>query len=262
MMESLSCLLRGSLIRENLPSNVDSSRLGGAMAKTEELVEICRRHLLPEAISAVLPEPYIPYVPKIWNGVLVLGEAQHLGKRNIDYRKELLAGDERSRFTRLSPKIRVHPWEDFTLPFAVEAALGLVADECAVSNAVLWSQVKENDNNANPSAALVRRAGEFWKEILSAITPKRVIACGRISRSVFGSMAESPNQRGRFVFPLLPSPRATASLIPVFPEARVAAQFPAIARKVLERPEWLKKYRADKIAYACHMAEKAKEAGW
>jgi hypothetical protein len=120
----------------------------------------------------------------------------------------------------------------------------------------------ENGNNATPSAALVRRAEDFWKEILSAITPNRVIACGNISRSVFGSMAESPSQWGQFVFPLLPSPRATASLIPDFPEARVVSQFPAIARKVLERPEWLEKYRANKIAYACHMAEKAEEAGW
>ena len=152
-----------------------------------ELIEICHRHLVPLTIPAIVREPYIPFVPETWNGVLVLGEAQHLGKKNLNYRMRLLDADQLTRLTRLrleNGALGISPWDDGTLRFAVEAALGLLAEECAVSNAVPWSQVNENDDNANPSRELIKLAARFWEEMLPALAPARVIACGGIARSV------------------------------------------------------------------------------
>ena len=187
------------------------------------------------------------------NGVLVLGEAEHLGTKNLKYRNRLLSANRLTRVTRLClAKGRIAPWDDWTLPFAVEATLGLVASECAVSNAVLWSHLKANDDNANPSAELVERARRFWTEILPALAPTQVIACGKIAHSVFEPMIPSAGQSWRFMFPRLPSPLSTATLVRKFLEDFVATRSPAIAKKAKERPELLEKYRANKIAY--HMA--------
>jgi hypothetical protein len=217
------------------------------------LIEICYRHVLPVGVPAVIPEPYIPYIPVKWNGVLVLGEAQHLGKKNFDYRKWLVDADRPTRVTRLrqeSGGLGIAPWDDGTLPFAVEATFGVLAEECAVSNAVPWSQVNANDDNANPSAELVALATGFWKEALPALAPSRVLACGQTARSVFEPL-RCPSWQ--VMFPRLPSTRATASLVNRFREASIATRFPSVAQKAKERPEWLSKYRANKIAYACHM---------
>lgn len=76
------------------------------------LIDLCIRHTLPAGVPAVLPEPYFPHMPANWNGVLVLGEAQHLGRKNDAYRQALLALDPIARFSRLNAvarKIQEHP---------------------------------------------------------------------------------------------------------------------------------------------------------
>lgn len=222
----------------------------------DKLIEICARHVLPRTIPAILPEPYIPFVPETWNGVLVLGEAQHLGKRNLSYRTWLLGADRLTRFTRFrleNDALGIAPWDDGTLRFAVEASLGLLAEECAVSNAVPWSQVSENDDNANPSRELIKLAGRFWEEMLPALAPTRIIACGGMAHSVFKPLVATAGGPSRFLFPRLPSPRSTPALVKQYPEALVVSRSPAIVQKAMDRPEWLVKYRANKLAYAYHL---------
>ena len=228
------------------------------------LIDLCARHTLPAHIPAVLPEPYFPHLPAPWNGVLVLGEAQHLGRKNDAYRQTLRAADSIARYSRLNvdkTQVRITPWDDKTLPFAIEAALGVRAEECAVSNAVPWSQVNEADDNANPSQELMEHAQRFWRNLFSILTPTHVIASGGVSRTVLDLIAAQPGQSARFFFPRLPSPRSTASLIRLFPESTVGERFPSVARKIQEHPDWLAKYRTNKIAYACHMVECVNASG-
>ena len=46
----------------------------------ERLFEICASHITPSEISVVIPEPYVPFVPDDWNGILVLAESQNLSQ--------------------------------------------------------------------------------------------------------------------------------------------------------------------------------------
>jgi len=218
------------------------------------LLDVCARYVLPPEIPAVLPEPYLPFVPPSWNGTLVVAEAQNLSRRNREYRQALLGMPAAERFARLRNPldVGVQPWDDGTLKLAVEAALELPAAECAVSNAVPWSQVDERDNNVSPSEELIRRASSFWSEILALMAPRLVLACGSTARAVFEPLgSELPKCRVLFVG--LPSPRATARLIPRHPVAEVLRHFPTLAATVSRHPEWLNAYRANRIAYACEV---------
>lgn len=47
----------------------------------DKLVAICKNYILPKKDRATVSEPYIPYIPKSWNGVLVLAEAQNHGEK-------------------------------------------------------------------------------------------------------------------------------------------------------------------------------------
>ena len=108
----------------------------------ESLIRICARHALPCTSKATVPEPYIPFVPKKWNGTLVLAEAQNHAGAEKSYLRWLRNLSPRRRLERLylnRDYVGVKPWDDGTLKFAVEAAFKLSANEISISNAVLWS---------------------------------------------------------------------------------------------------------------------------
>ncbi|MCK9303803.1 MAG: hypothetical protein M0P27_00210 [Bacteroidales bacterium] len=52
---------------------------------TDKLIKICEEHILPASALAASKEPYIPFIPKKWNGVLILVENQDLSKKNASY---------------------------------------------------------------------------------------------------------------------------------------------------------------------------------
>lgn len=64
----------------------------------------------------VFLEPYIPYIPKKWNGILVLAEAQNLAKSNKDYVDILNKMGMNRRIKRLyeaiktEKRVRIQPW--------------------------------------------------------------------------------------------------------------------------------------------------------
>lgn len=69
---------------------------------TRTLLDVCRRNILDNEQLAVVPEPYIPYVPESWNGLLVLAEAQNLSEAtNSRYRAVLLGMGADERMQRL-----------------------------------------------------------------------------------------------------------------------------------------------------------------
>jgi hypothetical protein len=43
-----------------------------------DALAVCRRFRDTAPTETIFPEPYLPYVPSDWNGILVLAEAQHL----------------------------------------------------------------------------------------------------------------------------------------------------------------------------------------
>lgn len=232
-----------------------------AIPRTEEMLRVCRGHVLPAGTRAVVPEPYVPLFPDRWNGVLVLAEAQNLGGRNSTYREMLLGMSPEDRMARLGRGVYddeiggVHPWTDKTLRFAVEAALGVASDECAVSNAVPWSQMNTEGNNTNPSGELVKKAIPFWQELLPVIAPSMVLACGRVARRVLEGISPRGDAPWEVRFLCHPSTQATAPLVPLYADEVVERDFPEVARLAAVRTEWLRLYRRNKIAYACHAIE-------
>ncbi len=122
-------------------------------AKTDAMIEVCRRHVVSPDLHAILPEPYIPYIPDDWNGLLVLAESQNLASAG-EYRERLEKASSEDRFVRLSrckngTGVGVQPWDDGHLKIAVKAALDVDPARTAVSNAVPWSQQKKARNEQN-----------------------------------------------------------------------------------------------------------------
>lgn len=56
---------------------------------TNKLTKICEEHILQASDLAAAREPYIPFIPKKWNGVLILVENQDLSEKNASYVKWL-----------------------------------------------------------------------------------------------------------------------------------------------------------------------------
>ena len=67
----------------------------------EHLVRICLEAALEPRPDLVLSEPYVPYVPADWNGILVLAEAQNLSRGNQEYAARLRGLPPRERVLRL-----------------------------------------------------------------------------------------------------------------------------------------------------------------
>ena len=90
----------------------------------EKQIQVCQKHTLPEEVDVVIREPYLPYVPENWNGLLVLAEAQNLSKTNEEYVSELRGMSSDDLYFRLSDPadLGIMPWDDGSLKLAVEAA--------------------------------------------------------------------------------------------------------------------------------------------
>jgi hypothetical protein len=64
-------------------------------------IRICKQYGPLGTIHAIIAEPYIPFVPEDWNGVLVLAESQNLSKKNASYVAWLNGLSARDRIRRL-----------------------------------------------------------------------------------------------------------------------------------------------------------------
>lgn len=215
-----------------------------------ELLEVCKKHVAPSDADLVLREPYIPYVPARWNGILVLAESQNLSNTNIEYVEYLKGLNPSERMQRLGrrSKIDIQPWDDGTLKLAIEAAFGTPEKLTACSNAVPWSQVEKSTRNKNPSAELVNHSIGFWKDSLSILAPKHIVACGAKARKILESIQGTWKQ----TWLKSPSPLMLSRVSGMFPESDLLARFPEVEQVAQAHPEWLQKFRQNKIFFACH----------
>jgi len=224
----------------------------------DRVIKVCERHNLPNRFRPVIPEPYAPYIPKSWNGILILAEAQNLSKRSQEYRTKLRTLSKKDRILRLYVDILpdgvgIQPWDNGALKLA---ALAMYPKESlerfAVSNAVPWSIVKGNDSNKNPTDSIEKRASDFWIEILPIIKPKRIICAGRVASRVIGDNASATMLR-------LPAPHFINGLSDLFDHRDLLNRYPEVSKALSTLPGARSmKDRPGKILYACHAVSKSK----
>jgi len=229
------------------------------MKRTDELSEICRRHTLPRSHDVVVPQPYVPFIPKSWNGVLVLAEAQNLskGSPDVEWLKSATADERIFRLGR-DGRIAIQPWEDGSLKLAVEAAFGIRAALTAVSNAVPWSLVDDKGNNKNPTPELIKRSKGLWSELLHAMKPEHIVTAGAIARRVISGALEKCNYSPLCTAWPLPSPRLFSPISQTIDEVELMRRFPEVMKAMGQNPEWVKTRRANKIMFACLAVAAAK----
>ena len=215
------------------------------------LLDVCRQRVQPEP-PTVIGEPYIPYVPPQWNGVLVLAEAQNLSATSQGYVDDLRSMSETDRMRRLDidpdSGLGIQPWDDGHLPFALLAAYPEHETKTyAVSNAVPWSVRTAKSTNANPTPELRARAVEFWKAVLPILKPDTIVTAGKVAREVLDSAWEGPTLPLR-----LPSPIALNRVSGMFDADDLLRRFKEVRTAAKAAPKLLEGYRTNKIFYACH----------
>jgi hypothetical protein len=218
------------------------------------LLQTCEEYLLPEDLAAVIEEPYVPYVPEPWNGLLVLAEAQNMSAKNAAYVAQVQQMDAWQRLTRLDEarkredRLRIQPWDDGSLPLAVESAFDLRAEATAVSNAVMWSVRDAKGNNQNPSNRLIAESIKLWKKMLAVLQPKLIVTAGKIAEKVVqGTDVACPRHCLRSSSPL-----ALSRIAGMFREDDLLRRYPEVAAVAARHPEWLAKFQLNKVIFACH----------
>lgn len=224
----------------------------------DKFIEICKHHIISSDIGVVISEPYIPYFPNEWNGILVLAEAQNLSKSNSAYVNKLknLSSDERiKRLNRSNGvgDIGVAPWDDASLKLAVESAFAAKSENTAVSNAVLWSQVTTTKNNTNPSNELIERSIKLWIELIPCIKLDHVITAGSIAQQVITRTKQAVSGSWKHTSFRLPARTAMSRVSGLFRDTDLLKRYPEVASVLEKHPEWIqRKYRQNKIFFACH----------
>ena len=207
------------------------------MWQTDALLDICRKYRDDAPAGVVFDEPYLPYVPSQWNGILVLAEAQNLSMPDKnEYVKRLRKMSSEGRMKRLPDSegkyIGVNPWDDGHAKLALKAMIpNLELKRVAVSNAVPWSCVGDDGENKNPNEEMRKKASAFWRELFDRWEPelKKIIALGKVTRKVMSDAGMKDS-----VFALrLPSPMALRRLQNLFDREDLLARFPE-ARRAIE----------------------------
>ena len=221
----------------------------------ELLIEICRNHLPQNNIDVVIREPYIPYFPINWNEILMLAESQNLSNTNLQYVEYLKGLSSTDRLCRLRGPINIgiQPWDDGSLKLAVEASFGNKAENTAVSNAILWSQVNQSGNNQSPSNDLITLSINLWNDLLPIIKPQYIITCGNYARQVIETINQKVQASWKIIQLRLPSRTAMSRISNMFPEKDLLYRYPEVKEVIQKHPEWLEGgYRQNKIFFACH----------
>ena len=220
---------------------------------SKDLLAACKKYVIFGSEGVVINEPYIPFIPNNWNGIIVLAESQNLSSTNEDYVKYLNSLNVNERMNRLSlgdDEIGVSPWDDSSLKLAIEAALKVKASETAVSNAVLWSQRGDSNQNINPNIDLQKKSSELWTELLAILKPNLIICSGNVADSVINNTDWSGNK----VKVRLPSKTAMSRISGMFNENDLLTRYPEVKAVADTHPEWLSGgYKRNKIFFACHV---------
>ena len=217
-----------------------------------KLVNECKKFILPNHSLVVVREPYIPYIPEQWNKILVLAESQNLSASNSKYVEAILSGSSEDRIRRLGASadyIGVYPWDDGSIKLAVEAALQVSSSNVAVSNAVLWSQRGQNNENTNPDLDLQEMSSKIWSALLAIIEPEKIICCGKVAQQVIAKT----NWNGTIIKLRLPAKTAMSRVSGMFNEADLLKRYPEVEEVLSRNPNLISSgCRRNKIFYACH----------
>jgi len=169
------------------------------------LIQICENFFFSDNIrpdKIIIEAPYIPYIPSSWdqNRILVLFESQNLSgamEGNAEYEDELEKLSKADQIRRLytdllgGERIGISPWDLGYLDFPLKVCFPeFDRADFAVGNSVLWSLAK-NGKNDEPSKFLIEQSSRLWKEFLSEMQPKTIIAVGDISSQVIKNAAYS-----------------------------------------------------------------------
>jgi len=233
------------------------------MASLEQLLSVCKRHVLKNRTKATVREPYVPYIPAQWNKVLVLAEAQNHAQGS--YLADLRRMSPRSRLLRLyksKQMVGVHPWDNGTLKLAVEAALKREASRTAVSNAVPWSLVK-GSKNQTPSPEHLRKSVAFWLDLLPVLQPELILVAGAKAEEVVRKVLKSIKIQPKLIPTPLPSPRVLNAVSRTFDEDDLMSRFPEVRKVIAKRRGWLEieGHRRNKILFACLVVSRASRRG-
>lgn len=225
-----------------------------------ELTSICKNYNCNED-NVVIPEAYIPFIPENWNGILVLAESQNLSKYNSSTVLDLKNISSQERIERLyqyEGKLRIEPWDDGTLKIAVESALGVKANETAVSNAVLWSQISSKGTNVNPSGNINELSAELWKQFVEIIKPDKIITVGKIAKGVISNIQWENKEEAKWTMQTFnlrsPSKMYLSRMSGMFNSDDLLRRYPEVRKVIEQYPDWLseKGYEHNKVFYACH----------
>jgi len=224
----------------------------------EALLNVCKKHCYQDAENIIVPEPYLPYVPENWNGILVLAESQ--SSAHPQYWKQVKKESILERMQRLGKyprELSIGPWDDGTIKLALQAIFegadlnNLKLEDVAVSNAVPWTR-KGTGKNLNPDEQMQAKAAEFWKEIFNVWKPdiKALVVLGNVAKRV---MRNAVLEKYRVLELRLPSPNAINRVSGMFNCVDLKTRFPEVEKalhtlKIIEKE---KQYQM-KVFFACH----------
>ena len=235
------------------------------------LLEVCRKYTSDAPENVIFPEPYLPYQPENWNGILVLAESQVIRDKEEDYAKWLQKLTPEQRMTRLRrkdpippypdkrDKIGIGPWDDGTIKLALQAIfkgakLGLELENVAISNAVPWTR-KSGGKNLNPGEEMQVKAAKFWEEIVAVWKPdiKALVVLGNVAERVMRKAGVLEKYKKNWLKLRLPSPNAINRVSGMFETDDLNARFPEVrgALNTLEMGENVQQYKM-KVFFACH----------
>jgi hypothetical protein len=221
----------------------------------DQLVQFCQDCIV-DTPDVVVPEPYIPYIPQGWNGVLVLAEAQNLSRTYSGYAADLKSLPRELRVRRLGywpGLVGIQPWDNGPLRLAVAASLGADPDATAASNAVLWSITgSDGKKNENPREKFKERSIELWGKMLDVIRPEYMITAGAVAREVTKGALCRTSASPKVVSWTLPSPRVLQPLSSMVAADELRRRFPEVDDAIRRRPEWAENPpEAPHVFYAC-----------
>ena len=227
----------------------------------DEAVNLCREFADRAPDGVIFPEPYLPYVPAKWNGVLVLAEAQNLGNPEAGHVLWLEGLPPEERIKRLyiahslGQDLGVGPWDNGITKLALKAMTpNLCLNKVAVSNAVPWSCRGEGVANVNPTAEMKDMAVDFWRELFAIWRPelKALILLGKVASDVMtrtGAGDDALELR-------LPVPQNLYRSCGMFDQGDLLTRFPEVRRAADElgvTPN------LSEVFFACHAVSLGKQ---
>lgn len=227
------------------------------MMDTEPMLEVCRLYAAQAPECVVVREPYIPYIPENWNGLLALAESQNIDKK---YKQFLDGMSPEERFQRLGKRDRridIQPWDDDSIKLMLKSTAPTISiDRIAVSNGVPWS-LREDGRNVNPDKTAKSLAAEFWKGIFELISHdlKRIVTFGKVAAEVVkAANVEFPTLNLR-----LPSPRARYPIHGLFDIEELLCRYEEVREAAVSLGIDLNGKKNKGLAlFACHAASLAK----